>query len=156
MDQEFVIKIMADYLMVPIVLLGSFALLFCIPKGQKLQAYKRILLAGLTAYLLAKTIAYFYQPAGLRPFEIIGTNAKASFLNNPGFPSDHALFIMAITCAVWFETRKKLISLTLLALMFIVCLGRVLALVHTPLDVAGGMVIAALGSIWYLSARPKA
>ncbi len=154
MSSELIIKIMADYALIPIVLIGAFALLFYIPKGQRLKAYKRILMAGLTAYLLAKIIGYIYQPSGLRPFEQLGTSAGASFLNNPGFPSDHTLFITAITCAVWVETKKRAISVFLAVLIVVVCIGRVLALVHTPADVVGGVAIALFGSIWYFSERP--
>jgi membrane-associated phospholipid phosphatase len=35
-------------------------------------------------------------------------------------------------------------------LTLMVCLGRVLALVHTPLDVIGGIVVASVGALWYL------
>lgn len=154
MEKE-IIKIMADWSVIPVVLIGSFMLVFRLPKGKRLQSYKKILMAGLTSYLLAKVVGYIYQPSGLRPFELIGASAGASFMNNPGFPSDHALFVTAITCAVWFETRNKLISTILASLVFIVCLGRVLALVHTYTDVVGGVVIALLGSGWYLFARSK-
>ncbi len=146
-----IIKLMADGALIPIVLLGAYALVFKIPKGQRLESYKRILIAGLTAYLLAKLIGSFYQPSSERPFEILGKAAGASFLNNPGFPSDHALFISVITCAVWFETKQKLITAILIGLTIIVCIGRVLALVHTPADVIGGVVIALIGSLWYLN-----
>ena len=150
-----IIKLMADGALIPIVLLGAYALVFKIPKGQRLESYKRILIAGLTAYLLAKLIGSFYQPSSERPFEILGKAAGASFLNNPGFPSDHALFISVITCAVWFETKQKLITAILIGLTIIVCIGRVLALVHTPADVIGGVVIALIGSLWYLNIAPK-
>ena len=79
----------------------------------------------------------------------MGIEAGASFLDNPGFPSDHALFAAAITLAVWFETRKISIAITLLVLTLLVCVGRVLAFVHTPLDVIGGLAVACLGALWY-------
>jgi membrane-associated phospholipid phosphatase len=31
----------------------------------------------------------------------------------------------------------------------LVCIGRVLALVHTPLDIIGGLAVATLGALWY-------
>lgn len=142
---------MADYSVFPIILIGTYALIFKVPKGQRFEAYKRVLMAGLTAYLVAKFISIIYQPAGERPFELLGTIAGASFLNNPGFPSDHTLFITAITCAVWFETKQKLLTIILSSLVVIVCIGRVLALVHTPADVIGGVVIALFGITWYLN-----
>lgn len=152
---ELLIKIMADWAVFPVVLLGAVALILRVPNKYKFQSYSRVLMAGLTVYLLAKLIGSIFQPSGERPFELLGTTAGASFLNNPGFPSDHALFITAIVCAVWFETKNKLLSIILAILVVIVCVGRVLALVHTPLDVIGGVVIAMLGSVWYIGNRPK-
>ena len=155
MSSEFVIRLFADWMAIPIVLIGSYALVFRIPKGNRLQAYKRVLMAGLTAYLLAKLIGSIYQPATVRPFEELGTVAGASFLNNSGFLSDHTLFLMAIVCAVWFETRQRAITIILVILVLAVGIGRVLALVHTPADVAGGIVIALMGSVWYFNYKVK-
>lgn len=149
MSTELIIKVIADGAVIPIVLLGAYALLFKIPKGHRFEAYVRILMAGLTAFLIAKLIGSIYQPAIERPFELLGLHAGASYLNNPGFPSDHALFTAAITLAVWFETKQRAIALILLALTIAVCVGRVLALVHTPLDVLGGLIVASIGTLWY-------
>jgi len=146
---------MADGALIPIVLIGAYALIWKIPKGERLGAYKRILMAGLTAYLFAKFASIIYQPSGGRPFELIGAAAGASSLNNPGFPSDHALFITVITCAVWFETKQKLLTIILAFLVVIVCVGRVLALVHTPADVISGVLIAMVGSLWYLNHKKE-
>lgn len=150
MPPELLIRLIADIAVFPVVLIGAYALIFKVPKGQRFQAYSRILLAGLTAYMLAKFVATIYQPSDMRPFELLGVKAGAAFLNNPGFPSDHALFVTAITAAVWFETRMKKTTLLLIGLVLAVCIGRVLALVHTPLDVIGGVVIALVGALWYL------
>lgn len=150
MNQELIIRFLADGLMLPIVLVGIYALVFKIPNDNKLDSYKRILVAGLTAYMFAKLIGTFFQPESLRPFELIGASAGASFLNNPGFPSDHTLFATALTCAVWFETKQKALTIAMAALILGVAVGRVLALVHTPIDVIGGILIALTGSLWYL------
>lgn len=149
MDFDLIIRLIADAAVIPVVLIAAWALVFKIPKGKRFQAYCRILLAGLTAYMIAKFVSAIYQPSDLRPFQEMGVEAGASYLDNPGFPSDHALFVMAIACAVWFETRMKKVSAVLLMLVLLVCLGRVLALVHTPLDVIGGIVIALIGALWY-------
>jgi membrane-associated phospholipid phosphatase len=150
MTTQTLIEFLADGAVIPIVLLAGYALLLKVPKGYRMEAYARIIMAGLTAYLIAKLLASVYQPSGERPFEILGVSPGASYLNNPGFPSDHALFTAFLTLAVWFETRQKKIALTLGVLTLLVCIGRVLALVHTPLDVAGGLVVAAIGALWYL------
>lgn len=152
MDTQAIIRLLADGAIIPIVLIAGYALLFKVPKGHRFEAYARILMAGLTAYLVAKLLGAAYQPAGERPFEILGVEPGASYLNNPGFPSDHALFTAFLTLAVWFETRQKALAITAGALTLLICVGRVLALVHTPLDVIGGVVVASFGAIWYLQA----
>lgn len=155
MDSDFIIKLIADGAVVPIVLIATWALLFKVPKGGRFAAYSRILMAGLTAFLVAKLVASVYQPTAERPFELLDVAAGASYLNNPGFPSDHALFTAAITLAVWFETRHKTITIILAILTALVCLGRVLALVHTPLDVTAGVLIACFGALWYIQPKTK-
>lgn len=155
MDTQTLIRLIADGAVVPVVLLATFSLLFYIPKGHRLQAYARIVMVGMTTYLLAKLLGSIYQPAEMRPFELLGVDAGALYLNNPGFPSDHALFTTFLTLAVWFETRRKDITGILAALTLLVCVGRVLALVHTPLDVIGGVAVACIGALWYLQADRK-
>lgn len=155
MIQEFIIRIAADGAMIPIILVGSYALVFKIPKERRFKAYKEILVAGLTTYLLAKLIGTVFQPESVRPFEAVGAAAGASFLNNPGFPSDHTLFATTLACTVWFETKQKTLTWVLAGLIAVVAIGRVLALVHTPADVIGGVVIALIGSVWYLNFRTE-
>ena len=150
---DVIIKLIADVAVIPVVLIGAFVLLFKVPKGKRYEAYCRILMAGLTAYLIAKFAAELYQPSIERPFQLLGVDPGALYLNNPGFPSDHALFVTAITAAVWFETRMKKVSLVLLTLTILVCVGRVLALVHTPIDVILGVIIALIGALWYIEGK---
>lgn len=150
MTIELLIRLMADVAVIPVILIGAYALLFKVPKGKRFEAYSRVLMAGLTAYLIAKFVATIYQPTTLRPFELLGVEAGALYLNNPGFPSDHALFVTAITAAVWFETRQKRLTILLATLVALICIGRVVALVHTPIDVIGGVAIALIGALWYI------
>lgn len=152
---DFIVRFFADGGVILVALIAAWALIFKIPKGQRYAAYCRILMAGLTAYLLAHFLAAVYQPDTLRPFQVLGINPGALYLNNPGFPSDHALFVTAITCAVWFETRLKKTTVVLAVLVVLICVGRVLAHVHTPLDVIGGVVIALVGALWYSNVPRK-
>jgi membrane-associated phospholipid phosphatase len=147
------VKLIADGAVVPVVLIGAYVLLFKIPKNHRYEAYCRILMAGLTAYLVAKLLATLYQPSLERPFEILGVAPGAAYLQNAGFPSDHALFTAAITLAVWFETHMKKTTIVLVILTALVCIGRVAALVHTPLDVTAGVLVACTGVVWYLNGR---
>jgi len=155
MTTQTLIKLFADGTIIPIILIAGYALLFAIPRDHRFEVYARILMAGLTAYLVAKLLGAAYQPSGERPFEILGVAPGASYLNNPGFPSDHALFAAFLTFAVWFETKRKDLAIILAVLTLLLCVGRVLALVHTPLDVTGGILVAAVGALWYLQKGKK-
>lgn len=155
MDLSWIVSVIADWLVVPVALIGVYTLLRFVPKDQKYQVYCRVLMAGLTAFVFAKIAGLLFQPDGLRPFEKLGLEAGASFLNNPGFPSDHALFTMAIVMAIYFGARQTKWAIVAMVLTLLVSVGRVLALVHTPLDVIGGLLIALTGVVWYLPLTKK-
>jgi len=142
MLSSFLLHVIADYLIVPIVFAGGLALLL-VPKQRRYQVWARALLAGLVALLLAKLISLLYQQ-GHRPFEMLGVEPGAAFLPNPGFPSDHALLVFVVTFVTWASTKNVKLSVILLLGSIAVSIGRVIALVHTPVDVLGGFVCAFL------------
>ncbi len=152
---DTLIRLIADGLVPVVALIGAYYLIFQLPKkSNRQQVYVRIVMAGLTALLAAKIVASFYQPDVARPFIEMGVAAKAAYLDNAGFPSDHVLFASAIAYAVWFETKRRNVATLLFGLVAVIALGRVLALVHTPADVLGGFVFASFGALWYLT-KPK-
>ena len=145
------IRFIADGLLIVVVVLSVYALIAKVkPVSKRYDIYARIIMAGLTAYMFAKFIGYIWQPATLRPFEILGVEPGAAYLDNPGFPSDHMLFATFLTLAVCYATKNKAIVAILAILSVLVAVGRVQALVHTPLDVIGGAVIAMIGVVWYI------
>lgn len=146
------IQLIADGAVFPVMLIGAYALITKVPSEHRYSSYCRILMAGLTTYLSAKLLGTIYQPAMERPFELLGVAPGAAYLDNPGFPSDHTLFVVAILLAVWFETRHKWLTALVAFFALLVCIGRVAALVHTPLDIAGGIFVALIGAIWYFTA----
>lgn len=150
-----IIHLIADGLIIPVVLIGGWALWCYVPKSQRVNRYKYALMAGLTSLLVAKFIGILYQPSSERPFELLGQKAGALYFDNPGFPSDHALFVTVIVLAVWALTRRKKLSIILAVLALLICVGRVLALVHTPLDVIGGIAAGLVGGLWYIRAFDK-
>lgn len=152
---QLVIRIFADWMLLPLGLIAVYMLFWKVRGKDRYDRYTHIFMAGITSYLLAKIVAQIWQPSGLRPFELLGTEAGASYLNNPGFPSDHALFAAFLTLAVWYATRSKVATIAMVVLTLALCIGRVLALVHTPLDVIGGIVVALLGGIWYRTYAKK-
>ena len=146
----WLVKIIADWLLIPLVLLALYELFFKVESKRRYEIYSRVLMAGLTSYVVAKILGLIYQPEQLRPFELLGVNPGAAYLNNPGFPSDHTLFAMFLVLAVWYALRRRSITIIMLTMALLVGVGRILALVHTPLDVVGGMAVACLGALWYV------
>lgn len=148
-------KILADYLLFPMLAIFVVVVFRYKPKRGLYDKLTRVIMAGLSSYVLAKFIAFAWQPSARRPFEDMGVEAGASSLNNPGFPSDHALFATFLVYAVWYLTKSTRLTVVMVVLAILTMLGRVLALVHTPLDVIGGFVIASVGAIWYLNKTSK-
>lgn len=144
------VRLLADGLIIPIALCAAYAFLWKVKPSDRTRAYSALILAGVITYTLAKFIAAVWQPDAVRPFVEQGVAAGAFYLQNAGFPSDHALFCAFLTLGVWFVTRQKKLAIALAIMTVLVCIGRVLALVHTPLDVTGGVVIACVGAVAYL------
>lgn len=145
---DVIVKIIADGLVFLIAIIGATTYLLQVNK-DRYQTYARTLMAGLSAYAIGRIFSLYYTQTD-RPFVLLGLDPKASYLDNPGFPSDHALFVITIALIVWAVTGRKLISSILAVLCLLVAVGRVLALVHAEADVVGGAVAALLGvAIWY-------
>lgn len=147
---DIVVKLIADYAVIAVVVVAVGAIVRYVPKGSRYRVGCQILMAGLTAYLIAKLVAFAYQPETQRPYQQLGVEPGASYLDNPGFPSDHALFVTAVALAAWATTKRRWVGGVLGILVVLVCVGRVSALVHTPLDVIAGVGIALVGGLWYL------
>ena len=108
-----------------------------------------VVMAGLTSLVVGKILSLLYQPAVARPFLELGVEPGAAYIDNPGFPSDHALLATVAVVAVYMLTKNKKLAAVLALLILVMCAGRVLALVHTPLDVVGGVVAGLAGILWY-------
>ena len=152
---DIIIRLLADGFVIVIFLMAAYLLLTKTQSKNIYDTYTRIFMAGITSYVLAKLVGSVWQPEQLRPFEQLGLDPGAAYLNNPGFPSDHALLAFFLVFAVWYATRNRRLTLVLTGLALLMCLGRVLALVHTPLDIAGSFVIAAIGALWYIPYAKK-
>lgn len=152
---ETLIRLIADGLVAAIFVTAMVTFIVKIPRKKWWYWAWRITVVGVLTYALAKGIAALYQPELLRPFEKLGVNPGAAYLNNPGFPSDHALFATFLTASVWVSTHDKRLTLIMVVMTIVMSIGRVLALVHTPLDVVGGMIIGASSLLWYRLLRKK-
>lgn len=145
--ERLIVILMADGLLIPVVLLGGW-MMYKLPAAIRKRAYLLALGTAATAFAIAKTLGMFYHTE--RPFVMNGVAPGASYLKNGGFPSDHVLFVFTITLIVWASTKNVKVSLWLLGMSVLLGIGRVLALVHTPLDVAGGIFCAVVAAmLWY-------
>lgn len=150
---DFIIKLVADGTLVIIAIVGVVALIWGISRRNMLRDYAYAIMAGLTSLLVAKLLSLLYQPAITRPFLELGAKPGALYMNNPGFPSDHALLAGVIILAVYALTPYKKLSYILALLAILMGIARVLALVHTPIDIVGGFSAALVGGLWYLARR---
>ena len=140
----------AKYLIVALVALWWVA---WAQAGKKMRSELAIatLLAAIVATALDKILSsLYYDP---RPFVSQGVTPLISHAADNGFPSEHTLF--GVTLAfVLFLYRPKL-GLLAIALALIIGIARVLAHVHSPIDILGGILIGiAAGYAGYLLA-PK-
>lgn len=113
----------------------------------KLQQHKKLVLAvqlvvgGVIALLLAKIGAHFYYDT--RPF--VSHHIKPLFAHGAdnGFPSDHALLTSFLGFTMLFYSRR--LGIFLLAVAVAVGAARVAAHIHSPIDIVGSFVFAAIG-----------
>ena len=137
----------AQYLYLIIILIGVASLIF-LNNVTRLSALKLTLVALPVSYLIAKlTDLFFYNP---RPFVVDHVKPLFVHATDNGFPSDHTLLTTTIALIVFTYNRKIGVFLGILSL--IVGFSRVLANVHHPVDILGGIVIAFISVMfsWYL------
>ncbi len=142
------VRLLADGTLLLILAIAGPAILWNIRRDFWCTA-PVLVMAGLTSLLVGKLMSLVYQPSVARPFLEAGASAGATYINNPGFPSDHALLATVAVVAVYVLTRNKQLTMLLASLVVLMGIGRVLALVHTPLDVVGGVFAGISGALWY-------
>lgn len=146
MDQ--IIIFCAKYVVV-FVVLGMGVAWLRSPRSVRLPFALSVLLGGIIALVISRIAGKLYFDP--RPF--VTEHVKPLFSHAPdnGFPSDHALFTMTLTAVTYFFSRKW--ATLMLLLTIVVGAARVLAKVHSPLDIAGGWVIGIAGAIagYYLA-----
>lgn len=143
------IRFLADGLLLLIVVAATLAAVKGFRWGSFAKSAPYVVMAGLSSLLFGKLMSLIVQPDSERPFIRQGVEAGAAFIDNPGFPSDHMLLAVVIVVAVWYMTPYKKIALVLGVMAIAMGAARVAALVHTPLDVFGGLLAGAVGILWY-------
>jgi undecaprenyl-diphosphatase len=147
----------AKYVIV-FVVLGWLLTLWRINKDLRRQFIVATVLAGIFALVLSRIAStLYYDP---RPFVSQHVKPLIDHAADNGFPSDHALFTMTLTAVTYFYSRK-LAGLMLIGTI-LVGVARVLAHVHSPIDIAFGWLIGCVGAAlgFYIarwrSAKPAA
>lgn len=98
--------------------------------------------AVLSRGIFTEVIRFFYDRP--RPFDVL--NITPIFLDdNPAFPSGHTTFLFALAFALFYFNKKAGWWFT--ALAFLVALTRVIAGIHWPSDILGGIIVAFI-SVW--------
>lgn len=138
---DSVIIFCAKYLFI-FVVLGLAIAWLRVGRQEKKRFLAAAILAGLIALALSRIAGHLYFDP--RPF--VADHVKPLIAHAPdnGFPSDHALLTMTLTAIAYFFSRK--IAFGMLVLTIIVGFARVLAHVHSPLDIAGGWLFGVVGA----------
>jgi len=138
---DSLIKFTAEYLIVAVVA-GVAIAWFMVPKVNRWRLTSSIVLAGVIALVLARIASrLYYDP---RPF--VTEHVQPLFHHAPdnGFPSDHSLLAMALTATVYFFNKR--LSVVMLVLTIVIGVARVLAKVHSPLDIGAAWLLGIIGA----------
>jgi undecaprenyl-diphosphatase len=137
-----VIIFCAKYLFVLVVICLAVAWLPT-DRDTKKRFIVATVLAGGIAFVLSRITGHLYYDP--RPFVTEHVKPLISHGPDNGFPSDHALLTMTLTAITYFFNKK--IASVMLVLTIAVGIARVLAKVHSPLDIGGGWVFGIMGAV---------
>jgi len=146
---DLIIILCAKYLIyiVAIVALGYW---LSLSNRLKIRVAVFGIVTSIIAYLLAKIGSSVFYDA--RPFVSDHVAALFTYTADNGFPSDHTLLATSLAITVLFCGSKKW-GVVFLAAAVVIGSARVLARVHHPIDIAGGLVFALIGGVgaYYLT-----
>jgi undecaprenyl-diphosphatase len=125
------------------VILGFVVAWFRVSNKTKAQFLAATIVAGIIAFILSRIGGHvYYDP---RPFVTEHVKPLIPHAADNGFPSDHALLTMTLTAITYFF--RKRIAVIMLVLTVAIGIARVLARVHSPLDIIGAWVFGVIGAI---------
>ena len=112
-------------------------------KRDKIDLMAHYLVGGLIALVLAKIGAHFFYDT--RPFVSQHIKPLMPHAADNGFPSDHALLSSFLGFTMLAYSRR--LGYGLLALAVLIGAARVAAHIHSPIDIVGSFVFAALATL---------
>ena len=99
-----------------------------------------VFFSGISSWFLADVFKVIMHTP--RPF-IKYTNVTSLFFENGfAFPSGHATFFMALAFAIFLSHRK--VGYVFILFAFLIGIARIIAGVHSPVDILGGFILGAL------------
>ncbi len=110
---------------------------------QKKKEIFGAFLTGAFAYLLAFVFKMFFQT--LRPFDSISGVKPLFYPTDYSFPSGHTAFFFALAFSMFFSHRKSGIIFIIFATF--IGVARVMAGVHFPIDILGGILLGFIVSL---------
>ena len=108
-------------------------------KKISLKSILQIFATAFLAWLVSKIIKHFYFSP--RPF-ILLEDIKTLFIHglNDSFPSGHTTFASALAMSTYFYTNHRIGSWFFMGAILI-GLSRIIAGIHWPLDILGGLIL---------------
>jgi undecaprenyl-diphosphatase len=132
----------AKYLVI-LICLGFVLTLWLIPSAKRMEFILRTIIAGVLAFLLSLLAGRLYFDP--RPFVAHHSIPLIAHSADNGFPSDHMLLATLVAFSVLSVNRK--FGIILLGLATLVGGARVMAGVHSPIDIIGSTVISAVAVV---------
>lgn len=104
------------------------------------KGVRDLFVVGSTA-VFAYIAAYVFKDTfhTLRPFDALPSVKSLITESGPAFPSGHATFFMALASSLWFYHKRLAVFFGISAV--IVGVARVMAGVHWPADILGGLFL---------------
>lgn len=135
-------------------LIGSFFLLLFFSDRAKREKMRFLLITILSAIIarfgVTELIRFLYHRP--RPFSVLPVR-QLLFENEWSFPSGHSAFFFALAAAVYFYDKKWGAWFFIGALL--ITASRIIAGVHYPSDILGGMIIGIAVAYVVFLLRPK-
>lgn len=137
-----IIVFCANYLLI-FVVLGTGIAWLKVDKATKLRFAVAAIIGGIVALVLSRIAGHVYFDP--RPFVSRHVVPLIPHAADNGFPSDHALFTGMLTAITYFYSKK--IASVMLLLTIAVGVARVLANVHSPLDILAAWILGTVGAV---------
>ena len=127
-----------------------------LPRRQKIELLVTGVIGGVLCLVIIRIGgALYYHP---RPFVTRHIAPYFPHADDNGFPSDHTVLTMFVAFCVLYYSRRW--GIVLVAVSLAAGVARVLAHVHSPIDIAGAIAMAAAAAVaahaltsWALSRR---